>query len=70
MKGAIDMSSTFSGILTWLQGNLATVLISGALLAVVVLIIVFQIRKKKKGGGCSCGCADCPMHKNGQCGHG
>lgn len=69
MKGAIDMSANFSGILTWLQGNLATILISCALLAVVVLIIVFQIRKKKKGGGCSCGCADCPMHKNGQCGH-
>ena len=51
----------------WLSANLATVLISASLLALVALIVVFLIRKRKKGG-CGCGCEDCPMHKNGRCG--
>lgn len=48
----------------WITDNLATILISLALLAAVAFIVVKMIRDKKKGG-CSCGCADCPMR--GQC---
>ncbi|MBO4384964.1 MAG: FeoB-associated Cys-rich membrane protein [Clostridia bacterium] len=45
----------------WLKANLATVLISAALVAVITAIIVGMAKRKKKGGGGSCGCAECPM---------
>ena len=49
-------------MIAFLADNLATILISAALLAVVVLIAINLTKKKKKGGasGCGCGCESCP----------
>ena len=48
----------------WLAENLATILVSLAVLAIVTLVIAAMIRDKKKGksvtcGGCSGDCAHC-----------
>lgn len=43
---------------TWLIDNLATVLISLVLAAVIVGIILVMVRNKKKGKS-SCGCGSC-----------
>lgn len=49
-------------MLLWITENLATIIISLALAAIVAAIIVSLVRKKKKGETtCSCGCPDCPM---------
>lgn len=49
-------------MITFLMQNLATILISGFLLAVVVLISAHLIRSKRSGKsvGCGCGCSECP----------
>lgn len=48
---------------TFLVENLATIIISAVILAVVTLIII-KMRKDKKAGkscsGCGSGCAGCP----------
>jgi hypothetical protein len=48
-------------MLAFLIGNLATILISLVLLAVVVWITWALLRKKKNGkaAGCGCGCGGC-----------
>ena len=48
-------------MLALLQNNLATILISAALLAIVCLIITSMIQSRKRGkGSCSCGgCSGC-----------
>lgn len=47
---------------SWFKENIAVILVSLALLAVVVWIIVSMLRRKKKGkSSCGCSCADCPM---------
>jgi hypothetical protein len=48
-------------MLAFLIGNLATILVSLVLLAVVVLIVWNLLRKKKAGSsvGCGCGCSGC-----------
>ena len=51
-------------MLEWLKANLATILISLALLAAGVFVVIRMVKDRKKGG-CSCGCADCPMR--GKC---
>ncbi len=49
-------------MLNWIMQNLATILISLALLIVVVLIVMRLIRKKRQGEPfCGCGCANCAM---------
>jgi hypothetical protein len=42
--------------------NLATILISAALLAIVIGIVARMVKKKKSGKSvsCSCGCDGCP----------
>lgn len=53
-------------MLHWLTDNLGTILISGALLAVIILILIHLIRDKKRGvSSCGCKCAHCAMA--GQC---
>lgn len=53
-------------MLLWISENLATIVISGILLAIVVLIIYTMIRNKKSGKStCGHGCQNCAMH--GQC---
>ncbi len=49
-------------MIAFIAGNIANILISAVLLAVVVWISVSLIKKKKAGKsvGCSCGCGDCP----------
>lgn len=48
-------------MLEFLTGNLATILVSIILLAVVGLIIRKLVRDRKKGKStCGCGCKDCP----------
>lgn len=49
-------------MLTWLSSNLATILISLVLIAVVAFIIVVMRRDKKKGkSACGGNCGHCPM---------
>ncbi|MGM9652186.1 MAG: FeoB-associated Cys-rich membrane protein [Eubacteriales bacterium] len=46
----------------WITGNIATILICAALIAVVAVVIAGLVRDKKKGrSSCGCGCANCPM---------
>lgn len=50
----------------WISNNIATIIISAVLIAVVAVIIVSMVRNKKKGkSSCGCGCAGCPM--SGSC---
>lgn len=49
-------------MLHWLANNLATLLISLALLILVALIIRSLVKNKKSGkSGCGCNCSSCPM---------
>ena len=53
-------------MLQWLSANIGTILIGGALLAVVLLIVRYLLRQRKAGkSSCGVGCAHCAMH--GQC---
>ena len=53
-------------MLTFLQQNLATLLIGLGLLAIVALIILKMVKDKRSGKtSCGCGCANCAMH--GKC---
>ena len=53
-------------MLAWISGNIATILICAALIAVVAAVIAGMVRDRKKGkASCGCGCADCPM--SGSC---
>lgn len=49
-------------MIAFIAGNLATILISAVLLAVVICITANMIKKKKSGKsiGCGCGCDSCP----------
>lgn len=49
-------------MLEFIMQNLATLLISAVLLAVIVLIVAGMVRNRKKGksAGCGCGCESCP----------
>lgn len=50
----------------WISENIATIMISVILIAVVAAIITTMIRNKKKGKfSCGCGCGNCPM--SGSC---
>ena len=50
----------------WLLENIATVLISAVLVAVVAAIIFSMVKTREKGkSSCGCGCANCPM--SGSC---
>ena len=49
-------------MLSWLVSNLATILITLALVLVVVLISLYLIRCKKQGKStCGGNCGNCPM---------
>lgn len=51
---------------TWLLENLATILISAILLAVIAAIIVHLVHNRRAGKtSCGCGCSSCPME--GKC---
>ena len=53
-------------MLQWLSANIGTILIGGALLAVVLLIVRYLLRQRKAGkSSCGAGCAPCALH--GQC---
>lgn len=53
-------------MLQWLSANIGTILIGGALLAVVLLIVRYLLRQRKAGkSSCGAGCTHCAMH--GQC---
>lgn len=53
-------------MLTWIMENMATIIISAALLLVVAAIVSGMVRGKRKGkSSCGCGCAGCAM--NGAC---
>lgn len=53
-------------MLTWIMGNMATIIISAVLLLVVAAVIAGMVRGKRKGkSSCGCGCAGCAM--NGAC---
>lgn len=56
-------------MLSWIISNLATILVTVVLLAVVALVIVHMVKDKKNGkSSCGCGCSECAMrdkcHKN------
>lgn len=49
--------------MSWFQGNLATILISAALVALMAAIVVSRVRARKAGKStCGCGCGECAMH--------
>ena len=49
-------------IIKLISENLATLLVSALLIAVVILVLFYMKKEKKKGGcGCGCGCSGCPM---------
>ncbi len=55
-------------MLSWLSQNLATILITLLLVAIVAAIIIGLVRKSKKiKSSCSGGCATCP-YSNSSCG--
>lgn len=55
-----------SNMLTWLSENLATIVITAMLLAVLTGIVVCLVRNKKQGKTtCGCGCESCALH--GRC---
>lgn len=49
-------------MLQFLSDNLANILISAGLLAIVVLIVANLVKKRKSGksASCGCGCESCP----------
>jgi len=49
-------------MLTYVSENLATIIISTLLMAVVVWIIIGLMKKKKRGkyAACGCSCSGCP----------
>lgn len=53
-------------MMSWIVSNLATILISLAL-AAIVIGIVFVIRKDKKKGKSSCGGSCCHCQMAGKC---
>lgn len=53
-------------MLTWISGNIATIVICIVLVTVVAAVIVCMVRNKKKGNSSwGCGCANCAM--SGSC---
>ncbi len=53
-------------MLDWFANNLATVLVSAALLGILALVVFIMVRNKKKGKGtCGCGCKGCAF--SGSC---
>lgn len=53
-------------MLSWMTANLATIVISALLLAIVTFISLYLIRQRKRGkSSCGCSCAHCAM--NGRC---
>lgn len=50
-------------MLSWIIGNLATIVVGAVLFAAIAAVIAVMVRGKKKGKtSCGCGCADCAMH--------
>jgi hypothetical protein len=53
-------------MLAWIGENIATIIISAVLVAIVAAVIVGMVRNRKKGkSACGCGCSHCLM--NGAC---
>ncbi len=52
-------------MLQWLTENLATVLVSAALLGILGLVIFIMLRNKKQGKkSCGCGCKGCAFSES------
>ena len=48
--------------MTWLLDNLATILVGGAVLALLAFVLVRRVRARRRGqSGCGCGCSGCAM---------
>lgn len=55
-------------MLAFIVQNLATIIISLALLAIVAFIVVRMAKARASGkGGCGYGCAGCPSSASGGC---
>ena len=53
-------------MIPWLIGNLGTIVVCLAVIALLTAVIVVMIRNKKKGkSSCGCSCGNCPM--SGSC---
>ena len=53
-------------MLSWIAGNLSTIIISLVLICLVTAIIVGMVKNKKNGkSSCGCSCSGCPM--SGSC---
>lgn len=49
-------------MLSWIVGNVATIVICLVLAAVIAAIVIKLVRDKKKGKStCGCGCGGCAM---------
>lgn len=50
-------------MLSWLSENVATIVVTAVLLALLTTAIVIMVRNKKKGkSSCGCGCSGCMLH--------
>lgn len=48
--------------MTWLLGNISTIIVCIVLIAVVAAIIAYMVKSKKQGkSSCGCGCQNCAM---------
>ena len=54
-------------MISFIIGNIGTIIVSLVLIAIVALAVVSMIRDKKKGKSCTCGgsCSGCAM--SGRC---
>lgn len=53
-------------MLTWIMGNISTIVVSAVLILAVAAAITSMVHDKRKGkSSCGCGCAGCAM--NGAC---
>lgn len=49
-------------MLTWIAENIATILVSAVLIAIVAAVLAVMIRNGKKGKSpCGCNCGSCAM---------
>ncbi len=49
-------------MLAWISDNLATIIVSGIVIAAVAAVVIKLVKDRKNGNnGCGCGCSGCAM---------
>ena len=51
----------------WIKGNIGSIIVGAAVVALLVCVVVAMVRNRKKNrGACGCGCSSCescPMNR-------